>query len=121
MDKKELEFFRGLLQDELDALLVKADVAVGELVGDDFYSEADPLDRATSEQARNNRLRIRDRESRLIYKIEKCLQAIDEGTYGICEECEEPIGIERLKARPVTNYCITCKTRQEAMERMTGN
>jgi DnaK suppressor protein len=56
----------------------------------------------------------------LIAKIKKSLQAIDEGTYGICEECEEPIAIARLKARPVTNYCIDCKTKQEAFERVTG-
>jgi DnaK suppressor protein len=47
--------------------------------------------------------------------------AIEDGTYGICEECEEPIGIERLKARPVTSYCISCKTKQEAHERITGD
>jgi DnaK suppressor protein len=120
MKKKDLEYFRSLLQRELDALLQKADVAVGELIGAAYSNEADPLDRATEEQALNNQLRIRDRESRLIAKIEKCLQAIEDGTYGICEGCEEPIGIARLKARPVTSYCIVCKTKQEILERITG-
>jgi DnaK suppressor protein len=120
MDKKDLEYFRNLLEEELEALLKKADVAVGELVGESYTSEADPLDRATEEQARNNLLRIRDRESRLIAKIRKSLAAIEDGTYGICESCEESIGLARLKARPVTSYCIACKTRQEAHERVTG-
>jgi DnaK suppressor protein len=121
MDKHELEFFKNLLQSELDALLDKADVAVGELLGEAYINEADPLDRATAERSRNERMRMRDRESRLIVKIKKALEAIEDGTYGICEECEEPIGIERLKARPVTNYCIGCKTKQEARERVSGD
>ncbi len=97
-----------------------AGVAVGELLGETYNNEADPLDRATEERSRNDRMRMRDRESRLIVKIRKALLAIEDGSYGICEECEEPIGIERLKARPVTSYCITCKTRQEALERVIG-
>jgi len=120
MKKKDMEYFRNLLQLEMDELLKKANVAVGELIGTAYFNEADPLDRATDEQSLNSQLRIRDRESRLIAKIEKCLQAIDDGTYGICESCEEPIGIARLKARPVTSYCIVCKTKQEIMERITG-
>jgi DnaK suppressor protein len=121
MNKKDIEYFQNLLQDELDALLAKAGIAVGELIGSDYTKEADPLDRATEEEARNNQLRIRGRESRLISKIKKSLQAIEEGSYGICEDCEEPIAIARLKARPVTSYCITCKTKQEAFERVTGD
>jgi len=121
MNKKDLEFFRDLLQSELDALLDKAGVAVGELLGESYTNEADPLDRASEERSRNDRMRMRDRESRLIIKIRKSLMAIEDGSYGICDECEEPIGIERLKARPVTNYCIGCKTKQEARERITGD
>ena len=121
MNKKDIDVFRNMLQNELDALLAKAGIAVVELIGTVYTNEADPLDRATEEEARNNRLRIRGRESRLIGKIKKSLQAIDEGTYGICEDCEEPIAIARLKARPVTSYCIDCKTKQEALERVTGS
>lgn len=120
MNKKDLGYFRDLLQSEMDALLLRANVAVGELVGMAYSNEADPLDRATDEQALNNQLRIRDRESRLIGKIEKCLQLIEDGSYGVCEKCDEPIGIARLKARPVTSYCIVCKTKQEILERITG-
>jgi len=121
MKKKDLDYFKALLQEELDGLLDRANVAVGELVGEAFVNEADPLDRAAEELARNHRLRFKDRESRLIAKIQSCLLNIEEGTYGICQECEEPISIARLKARPVTSYCIACKTKQEALERVTGS
>ena len=120
MEQSDLEYFENLLQSELDALLQKAGGAVGELINDVYIAEADPLDRAVSERSRNDQMRMRDRESRLIIKIKQALERIQDGTYGICEECEEPIGIERLRARPVTNYCITCKTKQENMERIVG-
>jgi RNA polymerase-binding transcription factor len=121
MKQKDLDFFQDMLQRELDELLVKADLAVEEILGEAKPIEADPLDRATEEQARNDQWRMRDRERQLIAKIKNRLQAIDEGTYGICEACEEPIGLARLKARSVTSFCIDCKTRQEIFERITGN
>lgn len=121
MENNNLDFFRNILMNDLDTLLEKADTAVGELIGEAYTSEADPLDRATAEQARSHQLRIQVRESRLIAKIEKCLQAMDDGTYGVCQSCEEPIGLARLKARPVTSFCIDCKTKQEAFERITGS
>ena len=120
MNKKEIDYFKNRLQNELDALLAKAEIDVVERIGTVYTNEADPLDRATEEEARNRQQRMRGRENRLIAKIKKCLQAIDEGTYGICEDCEEPIAIPRMKARPVTSYCIDCKTKQEAFERVTG-
>jgi DnaK suppressor protein len=66
---------------------------------------------------RNLTLRIRDRERKLITKIDEALGRIDDGTYGVCEECGGLIGVERLKARPVTTLCIQCKSEQEAEER----
>ena len=77
----------------------------------------DPTDRASLESNRNFTLRIRDRERKLIVKIREALGRIDDGTYGLCEECGEKIGIERLKARPVTTLCFDCKSNQEAQER----
>jgi len=62
-------------------------------------------------------LRIRDRERKLIFKIQEALRRLDGGEYGVCEECGENIGIERLKARPVTTLCIECKSSQEMEER----
>ncbi len=80
----------------------------------------DPADRATLESDRNFTLRIRDRERRLIGKIKEALERIENGTYGICESCEEDISEKRLKARPVTTLCIDCKTKQEDEEKLKG-
>ena len=91
-----------------------------ELVGTTSDIESDLLDRAAQEISRNHALRIRSRESRLIKKIRESLLAIEAGTYGICEDCEEPIAIKRLMARPVTKYCIACKNRREVFEKVVG-
>jgi RNA polymerase-binding transcription factor len=76
----------------------------------------DPTDRATVESERNLTLRIRDRERKLRNKIEDALARIEQGTFGICEVCEEEIGFARLEARPVTTLCINCKSEQEQDE-----
>ncbi len=88
-----------------------------------FHDTAEALeaawraDRASLEGNRNLLLRIRDRERKLISKIDEALGRIDDGSYGKCEECGQDIGIERLRARPVTTLCIECKSLQEAQER----
>lgn len=69
------------------------------------------------ESSRNSVLRIRDRERKLIFKIQEALQRLENGEYGVCEQCGEEIGIGRLKARPVTTLCIDCKSSQEVEER----
>ena len=80
----------------------------------------DPLDRASFESDRSFKLRIRDRESMLIKKIRNSLEAIEREEYGICEDCGEDIPIDRLKARPVTSFCIPCKTKRESVEKLAG-
>jgi len=75
-------------------------------------------DQATAEADRNFMLRLRDRERMLLKKIEETIERIENGPYGICEECSNEIGIKRLEARPVTTLCIDCKTRQEEEERI---
>lgn len=77
----------------------------------------DPTDRASRETDRNSILRIRDRERKLMGKIQEALRRLENGEYGICEACGEEIGIDRLKARPVTTLCIDCKATQEVEER----
>jgi DnaK suppressor protein len=77
----------------------------------------DPSDRATMESETSFTLRIRDRERLLIGKIKDALTRIEDGTYGVCEECEEEISEARLKARPMTTLCIECKSIQEEAER----
>ncbi len=115
MKKKEIEFFRSFLNQRIAELRSEAGKAVETM--DDDENFPDPSDRATLESNRNSMLRIRDRERKLIFKIEEALQRLDDGEYGICAECGEEIGIERLKARPVTTLCIDCKSSQEIAER----
>ena len=119
MGKKDLEFFRHLLTQWVEELLNRTDDTVEELL-DSQENFADPLDRVSVESERIWTLRIRDRESFLINKIRQSLEDIETGEYGICEDCGEDISIERLKARPVTSFCIRCKTKRESVERLTG-
>ena len=118
MEEKDLEFFRHLLIQWMEELLEHADETVEGLL-DSHEILADPLDRATVESDRVWTLRIRDRESMLIKKIRRSLEDIENGEYGICEDCGEDISIERLKARPVTSFCINCKTKRESVEKLT--
>ena len=119
MEQKDLDYFKKLLTQWFDELLGKAgNTVVGLKDGEDPLS--DPLDRAVSDTERGYTLRIRGRESVLIKKIRASLEDIEDGVYGICDDCGRNISIERLKARPVARRCIHCKTKQEQRERLTG-
>ncbi|MEC4678477.1 MAG: TraR/DksA C4-type zinc finger protein [Nitrospirota bacterium] len=74
-------------------------------------------DQATAEAEQNFTLRLREREQKLLKKIESALERISKDSFGICEECEEEIAMPRLLARPVTTFCIDCKTKQEEAEK----
>jgi DnaK suppressor protein len=117
VEHQELEYFRKLLTSMLEEAQQKGDSTLEELT-DSNEVFADPADRATAESDRSFTLRIRDRERRLIRKIQAALQRIDDGSYGICEDCGEDIGVPRLKARPVTKLCINCKSKQEEDEHL---
>lgn len=119
MKKKDLEFFKELLTQRLEDLLHQADDTVSGMT-DQKENFPDPTDRASHESNRNFMLRIRDREHKLIKKIRSALERIENGNFGICEQCEEEISIERLKARPVTTQCIDCKSKEEALEKALG-
>ncbi len=116
MDKKDLEYFRGLLNHQLAELLDHGQETVSDMIEEKVVF-ADPTDRAGFESDRNFTLRIRDRERKLITKIQDTLLKIEDGTFGICEECEEDIPIKRLTARPVTSLCVECKSKAEALEK----
>ena len=119
MDEKNLQYFKDLLSGRLSDLLNQAgDTVSGMTEPKDNFP--DPTDRASLEADRNFMLRIRDRESKLIKKIKKTLNRIENDNFGICEKCGEDISIKRLKARPVTTQCIDCKTKEEAMEKALG-
>ena len=117
MDEKILAEFKTLLQAQMDALLQDAGKTVSGMT-EEKTNFPDPTDRASLESDRNFELRIRDRERKLINKIREALERIEEGTFGLCESCEEEIGVNRLKARPVTTLCIDCKTEQERQEKI---
>ena len=119
MDQEKLDYFKGLLQDQLDKLIEEALKTVNGMTNlkDNF---PDPSDRAALETDRNFLLRIRDRERKLIEKIKEALERLDNDTFGICEVCSKEIGEERLSARPVTTQCIDCKKKQEAREKARG-
>lgn len=119
MKKNDIKFFEELLKNQLEELLSQADDTVTGMTSpkENF---PDPTDRATLESDRNFMLRIRDREHKLIKKIKKALERIENETFGICEKCGEDISFERLKARPVTTQCIECKTKEEAFEKALG-
>jgi DnaK suppressor protein len=117
--KKEIDFFRNLLNERMRELRSEAGKTVEDMDEDENFP--DPSDRASMESNRNSVLRIRDRERKLIFKIQEALRRLDEGEYGICEECGESIAIERLKARPMTTLCIECKSSQEIAERKARN
>jgi DnaK suppressor protein len=119
MKKKDLEAFKDLLNDHLQDLLNQAEDTVSGMT-EQKENFPDPTDRATLESDRNFMLRIRDREHKLIKKIKKALDRIENETFGICESCGEEISLQRLKARPVTTQCIDCKTKEEAFEKALG-
>ncbi len=116
MSKKKLEEFRQVLNNWKDALVKEALQQMGGMT-EVQELHADLTDQASAEADRDFLLRIKDRERKLILKIREALHRIDDGGFGICEVCGEPISEERLRARPVTTQCIECKTDMEDQER----
>jgi DnaK suppressor protein len=119
MEEQELEYFKDLLTTWLEELRLSAGNTVEGLLNVEAIS-ADFMDCASFESDRSTALRIRDRESMLIKKIRSSLEDIENGEYGICEDCGTEIAIERLKARPIARHCIRCKTKQESLEKIMG-
>ncbi len=117
--QEKMQAFKKLLNQKINELLSEAGKTVSEMTnGKENYP--DPNDRASLESDRNFELRIRDRERKLIMKMQEAIKRIDDGTFGICEVCAGPISEKRLMARPVTTLCIDCKTKQEKMEKLKG-
>lgn len=119
MEKGLKEKFRDQLNDKRAEILDEAGKTLSEMT-DQNSNIPDPNDRATVESGRSFELRIRDRERKLLSKIEEAIQRIEDGEYGYCEDCGEVIGTKRLEARPVTTLCIDCKTHQENKEKSQG-
>jgi DnaK suppressor protein len=118
MRTRELERFEKLLLEQREKLVGNADRTLKEDMAVDSNDLPDEVDLASAEYNQAFTFRLRDRERFLLNKIDQALRKIEAGSFGTCEECEEPIDPRRMKARPVTTLCIRCKEDQEREERM---
>jgi DnaK suppressor protein len=116
MRRRDLNTFRKLLSARLEELLMEAERTKNTVKGSEEPS-SDAIEQASDQFDREILLRLRDRESKLMIKIKDVLEKIDNGTFGICEECGEEISLKRLRARPMATLCIECKHEQEALEK----
>ncbi len=119
MNPAQVEHFRNMLTDWKQALMEEVERTVHHMQ-DEASNFPDPNDRATQEEEFALELRTRDRERKLIKKINESLMMLDSGDYGYCEICGGEIGIQRLEARPTATLCIDCKTLDEIKERQMG-
>ncbi|HVF63303.1 MAG TPA: RNA polymerase-binding protein DksA [Casimicrobiaceae bacterium] len=119
MNEAQLAFFRKRLVELRDQLLQNAD-DTGEHLRENEIT-TDPSDRATLEEEYTLELRTRDRERKLLKKVEKSLRMIDDGNYGWCEETGEPIGVPRLLARPTATLSLEAQERRERVQKLYGD
>jgi len=119
MNAAQLAFFRDRLEKMKQELLANADLTSEHLRESDVVP--DPADRATIEEEHALELRTRDRERKLMKKIDESIMHIDDGSYGYCEETGEPIGIPRLLARPTATLSVEAQQRREQKQRMYGD
>ncbi|MGB1091043.1 MAG: RNA polymerase-binding protein DksA [Oceanobacter sp.] len=119
MSDAQLEHFAAILQQWKQELMEEVD-RTKEHMQTELNNYADPNDRASQEEEFSLELRTRDRERKLIKKIEKTIDLIDSGDYGYCKACGIEIGIRRLEARPTADLCIDCKTLAEIKEKQLG-
>lgn len=116
MEPEDLEYFQKILLEMQASLMAESSTTVQEMKTESTLFP-DPNDRASLETDRNTTLRIRDRERKLLSKVQEALERIENNTFGLCESCEQLIGRPRLEIRPVTTFCINCKEEMEATER----
>lgn len=119
MSEGQIEHFRRILHNWKDDLMQEVDRTVHHMQ-DEAANFPDPNDRATQESEFSLELRTRDRERKLIKKIEESLENLERGEYGYCETCGVEIGLRRLEARPTATQCIDCKTLDELREKQLG-
>ena len=118
LNKKELKKFQELLEEKRKAVLDRARQMLSvENMALDTNDLPDEMDLASSEYLQSFEFRLRGREKSHLAKLELALKKIDDGSFGICEQCEEPISVKRLEARPETTLCIRCKEDQERHEK----
>ena len=117
LTEKNKQYFKKWLTQRLNESLEKAQDTVADM-SDLKDRLSDKVDQASFASDMGFALRIRDREAKLLRKIRDALERLEDGTFGICEECGEEIPLKRLMARPVTTLCIECKKEQESEERI---
>lgn len=117
MTREQLEGFRLQLEARRDEIVRRAEQTLEQDMTLDSDDLPDEMDLASSEYLQAFTFRLRGREKNLLDKIQKALDRIDAGTFGVCEECDEAIAFKRLEARPETTLCIRCKEEQERVER----
>lgn len=120
MKPKEAEKFKKILLLKRERLLANAQQTLETDMTLDAADLPDEMDLASSEYLQSFQFRLRGRERTFLSKIDQALAKIDEGSFGICEDCGEPIQPKRLEARPETNLCIKCKEEQEREEQQFG-
>ena len=120
LTKKELKKFQELLEEKRKVVLERARQMLSEGMVLDANDLPDEMDLASSEYIQSFEFRLRGREKSLLAKVDLALKKIEDGSFGICEVCDEPIGKKRLEARPETSLCIKCKEDQEREERTMG-
>ena len=120
LNKKELKRFQEMLEEKRKIVVERARQMLSEGMVLDANDLPDEMDLASSEYIQSFEFRLRGREKSLLSKLDLALKKIDDGTFGVCEICEEPIGKKRLEARPETTLCIKCKEDQEREERTMG-
>ena len=116
MSPEQIDHFKKILINWKNLLMKEADKTV-EHMKNDSTKLSDPNDAATQEEEFRLELRTRDRERKLIIKIDQALQRVDDGAYGYCEDTGEPIGIKRLEARPIATLSIEAQERHERLEK----
>ncbi|HVK74477.1 MAG TPA: TraR/DksA C4-type zinc finger protein [Kofleriaceae bacterium] len=120
LNKKELSKFKELLEEKRRDVLDRARKTLTEDMTLDPSDLPDEMDLANAEYAQSFEFRLRGRDKALLSKLDLALKKIEDGTFGQCESCDEPIGKKRLEARPETGLCIKCKEDQERDERTFG-
>ncbi|NRA35618.1 MAG: TraR/DksA C4-type zinc finger protein [Polyangiaceae bacterium] len=117
MNKTQAKKFKKLLEAKRAEIVGRAQQTLEQDMSLDADDLPDEMDLASSEYLQAFTFRLRGREKAFLDKIQKALDRIDEGTFGVCEECDEPVSVKRLEARPETTLCIRCKEDQERVER----
>ncbi|AUI66090.1 MULTISPECIES: RNA polymerase-binding protein DksA [Glaesserella] len=119
MNEAQIEHFRKILKAWHAQIMEEAERTKSQMQ-DEVTNFADPADRATQEEEFSLELRNRDRERKLLKRIEQTLIKLDEGDYGYCDTCGIEIGLKRLEARPTAELCVDCKTLAELREKQMG-